>query len=471
MNKKEKTKDKKKVWMVIGIVVAVLVVIYFGLAMFFSNRFVFGTTVNGVSCVGKTVEQVETTYENKVKDYVLTLEESGDITEEIKGSDIQIQYQSTGVIQKAMEEQNSFAWIVSLFKKNTIDAEMDITFDEAKLSEIVSGMECMKEENQVASVSAIPVYSEGTFVIQEETYGTTINQEQFTVAIHECIYAMKETLNLEEAQCYVLPTFTKDSPEVSAAQEAMNKCLETNITYSLDGIVVTLDASTIAGWLSVDENMNMVISSEGVQGFTATLSNAYNTAPRTGQITTPTGKVVTVAGATLGRTVGTDSEYEQLMSEIPAGTVVTREPVISQQATPEGQYAWGTTYAEVDLSTQHMWYISNGTVVFECDVVTGAPGLDTPAGVFNILEKKRNKTLVGNIDPATGKPEYETPVDYWVRVTWTGIGFHDATWQSAFGGQRYVQGYGSHGCINMPLSAAATFYDLISVGCPTVIHY
>ena len=59
----------------------------------------------------------------------------------------------------------------------------------------------------------------------------------------------------------------------------------------------------------------------------------------------------------------------------------------------------------------------------------------------------------------------------WMRVTWSGIGFHDATWQAAFGGQRYVQGYGSHGCINMPKGKAAELYGLISNGCPVIIHH
>lgn len=84
---------------------------------------------------------------------------------------------------------------------------------------------------------------------------------------------------------------------------------------------------------------------------------------------------------------------------------------------------------------------------------------------------ERNKTLVGEKDPETGKPEYETPVAYWMRVTWSGIGFHDATWQYAFGGTRYADGWGSHGCINMPYNQAAALYDLISVGTPVIVHY
>ena len=98
------------------------------------------------------------------------------------------------------------------------------------------------------------------------------------------------------------------------------------------------------------------------------------------------------------------------------------------------------------------------------------PERETPAGVYSILEMKRNKTLVGETDPATGKPIYETPVDYWMRVTWSGVGLHDANWQASFGGSRY-QTHGSHGCINMRPDQAAALYSLLSVGTPVVMHY
>ena len=51
-----------------------------------------------------------------------------------------------------------------------------------------------------------------------------------------------------------------------------------------------------------------------------------------------------------------------------------------------------------------------------------------------------------------------------------GIGFHDATWQSSFGGSRY-KSHGSHGCINMPKQKAKEMYDLISDGTPVICHY
>jgi lipoprotein-anchoring transpeptidase ErfK/SrfK len=121
-----------------------------------------------------------------------------------------------------------------------------------------------------------------------------------------------------------------------------------------------------------------------------------------------------------------------------------------------------------------MWYIVDGVVSMESDIISGlpTPEKETPTGVYDILEIQRDKTLVGDVQVDTGKPEYETPVDFWMRITWTGIGFHNANWQSAFGGNLYqTEGIGSHGCINMPFDAAETLFNSISIGTPVIMHY
>ena len=46
----------------------------------------------------------------------------------------------------------------------------------------------------------------------------------------------------------------------------------------------------------------------------------------------------------------------------------------------------------------------------------------------------------------------------------------DASWQSAFGGNRYKTGHGSHGCINLPEDQAALIYNTIDGGYPIIIY-
>ena len=77
--------------------------------------------------------------------------------------------------------------------------------------------------------------------------------------------------------------------------------------------------------------------------------------------------------------------------------------------------------------------------------------------------------LRGEIVPSTGKPEYETPVAYWMPFN-GGIGLHDADWNSYFGGKKYIY-RGSHGCINLPGAAAKQLYSLVEVGTPVICYY
>jgi hypothetical protein len=120
------------------------------------------------------------------------------------------------------------------------------------------------------------------------------------------------------------------------------------------------------------------------------------------------------------------------------------------------------TYAEVNLTTQKMLFVKDGVLVLECDVVTGAPSMKTPAGTFRVTNKLSPTVLRG--------PGYAAPVTYWMQFTSNGVGFHDATWQSSFGGNRY-RTHGSHGCVNMPKWAAKELYAKISVGDTVKVHY
>ena len=454
---------------IVGVLLIGIVAAYLGISSYFKDKFVMGTNVNGVDCSEKTLAEVEAMLQKQVEEYELTISLTDGKTEVIKGTDIGIKYGGYKELKEAFDKQNAYHWPKAFFEERNIKAEIVFEYDEEKLNTMIAGLACLKPENQVVPVSAAVVYKDGSFIIQEEVYGTQLDATKVNEVIHSGVAVMEQNVNLEDAGCYVQPVFKKDSKEVLAAQTEVNKYISASITYSLDNIVVVVDKDDIAPWVSVDANMTPVIDTTKVKAFTDTLGSKYNTGNRSGVITTPTGKQANVAVAGYGRQVGSQADCDQLVSEIKEGKTVTRSPIISRQATPEGQFAWGTTYVEVDITEQHMWYIVNGQVAFETDVVTGKKGKnDTPTGTYTILEKIKGKYLRGRL--VNGKPSYVTWVDYWMRVTWSGIGFHDASWQPTFGGDRYVNN-GSHGCINMPPAKAKEFYGMLSVGCPVVIHY
>lgn len=455
---------------IVGVLLIGIVAAYLGISSYFKDKFVMGTNVNGIDCSEKTLAEVEAMLQKQVEEYAITIHLTNGESEVIKGTDMGIKYGGYKQLKEAFDKQNAYYWPKAFFEETNIKAEIVFEYDQEKLNTMIAGLECVKPENQVAPVSAAVIYKDGSFTIQDEVYGTQLDMTKVNEVIHAGVADMEQEVNLEESGCYVQPVFKKDSKEVLAAQAEANKYISASITYSLDNIVVVVDKNVIAPWVSVDANMKPVINTAKVKAFTDTLGSKYNTGNRSGVITTPTGKQANVAVAGYGRQVGSQADCDQLISEIKEGKTVTRSPIISRQATPEGQFAWGTTYVEVDITEQHMWYIVNGQVAFETDVVTGKKGKnDTPTGTYTILEKMRNKVLRGR-PLANGKPSYLTPVSYWMRVTWSGIGFHDAGWQPTFGGERYVNN-GSHGCINMPPAKAKEFYGMLSVGCPVIIHY
>lgn len=460
----------KKPWIIAGSIVGGLLVIYLGISAFFIGHFYINTTINGKDFSGKTVEDVEAYFKEQVQDYQLTLIEMDNATDVIDGSEISLEYEESSEIEDALKAQNPLLWVKAFFSRSSTDVTVSVNYDQAALEEKIQTIQAVTNE-QTEPVSAYPKFDGNSFVVEPEVYGTAVDMDVLSEKITKAVTEFEPSLDLLEEECYKLPKYTSDSPEVQAACDTMNEYCKASVTYTMTENVV-VDKTLISTWLSYDDNMQVTFNEDAVREWMREFGSTYDTVGTTRTITTPTGKTAEVSGGTYGWSIDEDTETQNLINSIKNGEVVTREPAYAQTAASHSAQDWGTTYLEVDLSTQHMWYIVNGSVALETDVVTGLPTADrqTPAGVYYILYTERNATLKGETDPKTGKPIYETPVAYWMPFTWQGHGFHDATWQPGFGGNLY-QTLGSHGCVNMPLDQAGNLFNMLSAGTPVVIHY
>ena len=79
-------------------------------------------------------------------------------TEVISGEDISLEYLPGKELEKIVKDQNAFLWIRALFQKGSAEAKVDVQYDEAALDALISGLQCMKPENQTPSVSAKPTF-------------------------------------------------------------------------------------------------------------------------------------------------------------------------------------------------------------------------------------------------------------------------------------------------------------------------
>ena len=456
-----------------GVIIGAGVAAYIGVSTYFTSHFFMNTEINGHDFSMKTTADVKEYMQQQVQGYKLTILEKNNQSDSITGEDISLEYKESKDIENALKAQNAFMWPKSFFVKNSSETTVEVSYDRDALERLIAELQAVKAE-QVPPVSAYPKYNGTEYEVEPEVTGTQVDMDMLREKVHQYISEFQTELDMDAERCYALPKYTSESGDVRAACNEMNQYLQASITYSMDQPVV-VDKTLTANWVSVDENMQVTFDEGAVREWLREFGRQYDTVGKTRTITSPYGKTVEVSGGTYGWSVDEDAEYPALLASIKNGEVVTREPiyVAGQTAASRGPQDWGSTYAEVDLSAQHMWYIVDGGVALDTDVVTGVPTPDkeTPSGVYSILEKELNSTLVGEIVPSTGQPEYRTVVAFWMRVTWSGIGFHDATWQPAFGGSLYANGAGSHGCINMPYDQASALYNMMPVGTPVIIHY
>ena len=102
----------------------------------------------------------------------------------------------------------------------------------------------------------------------------------------------------------------------------------------------------------------------------------------------------------------------------------------------------------------------------ESDIVSGcvSKNTETQTGVFPLAYKESPSVLTGD-DAQNG---WRTEVQYWMPF-FDGQGLHDATWRSSFGGNIYKTS-GSHGCVNLPYSAAEQIYNNIDAGVAIILY-
>lgn len=123
-----------------------------------------------------------------------------------------------------------------------------------------------------------------------------------------------------------------------------------------------------------------------------------------------------------------------------------------------GEFIWapeksptGPTLLIINLDTQRAVLFRDGIPIAASTLSTGRPGLETPTGVFTILQKRveHYSTTYDN-----------APMPYMQRLTWKGIALHAG----------HLPGYpASHGCIRLPKQFARLLYGVTNLGMTVVV--
>lgn len=475
-NKRKKHKGLKITGLAAAMAVVVAGCAYAGMTYYYSDRFFEGTWINGIDCSGKTAYEVETALADKVQDYSIQVSSRNQEPQMITGEQINYQYLSTGETLQLLKNQKPYEWIKGFYEQKSYTVAENVAYDKTLLQQQVTALNCAKTENQTAPENAYVAFKDNQFQIVPETEGTQLNVKQAYRILDQAVADTQASIDFGTApDAYVSAEVTQNDPELQSALEACNNYTKASITYTFGDQTATLDGNTIKDWLQFDEKGQLLMDDntfhQHIADYVAQLAATYNTVGTEREFHTTSGRTVYVYSSVYGWAIDQVAEAAQLAQEIQSGTQTTREPIYEQTANSHGVNDLGNTYIEVDLSNQHMYYYQSGALIFDSEFVSGNMSYSdrqTHAGIFTLYSKTSPSVLRGDKKP-DGTYEYEEPVDYWMPFD-GGIGFHDAPWRDAFGGDIYLTN-GSHGCINLPPENAAVLYSIIDYNVPIVCFY
>ena len=461
-NKRRKNSAKNRRIMLGAI--AALVVVYVGTSIYFMHHFYPQTTLNGRSVGGYSAKKVKSVANDDIHSYVLKLKTRDGKTEEIAGSDFVLEPLLNDDTDNLIKKQIGFAWPVKLLQKETLKSETLVAFDEEKTKRAIDGLECMDESKQVDPENAgVSSYSKKDgYTIVPCVMGTKIDDDKMYKAVDDAVNGLVEKLNLDKAGVYINPTVFDDNKELAHAVDSMNKYSKASITYQIGKSSEVLDASVYSDWMRLNKNLKPVLSKKKVEEYVNTLAKKYNTCYMAKKLKTSYGKTVTIPLSHYGWKVDNEAEVNQIIDDIKAGKAVTRDLNYSMTANSHDGNDFGDSYVEINLTAQHLFLYKKGKLVIETDFVSGnvSKGNATPTGAYGITYTEKNATLRGE--------NYETPVTYWMPFAGN-VGMHDAYWRSSFGGSIYKTA-GSHGCINLPPSAAKVIFENVSKNYPVLVY-
>ena len=386
------------------------------------------------------------------------------------------------VLLKDISESIVIEDIVNLLKTNRegkiTEKEFEIAisdlivFNEEKINSVFNSINNDFVSNPITSKDAYISYIEDKkqYEIISEVIGNELIDNADEIIKNEIINYNFD-LNLVDLGCYIMPNIYKDNEILVNNLELYKKYETLVLTYSFGDNKETLDISFWNKWMTPQyseanpkvlkvENP-FVLNQDSVDDYVLELAKKYNTYGKARTFVTSTGEVKQITKGDYGWILNKKKMSEDIMTHFSELKSEEKEAIFSQKAISFGENDFTNSYVEVSIPEQRVWMYVNGECIVNTPVVTGniSKGHNTREGVFSLTYKTRNATLRG--------ADYASFVYYWMPFD-GGIGLHDATWRSSFGGKIYKTN-GSHGCVNMPLEAAKTVYNNLESNMPIIV--
>ncbi len=461
--------------LLLGAIIGLFIFYYVTQSYQYTDKFMKGTYINGSDVSDKTVEEIEENIRARVEDmYSLTLTFRDGTTETITPEEIGYRYVSSGDVQEAMDAQNPMTWVLrNMGQTAEITVPENHTYDEKKLEAVVKAMPEFQVENIVTPTNAyLNITDANAFEIVPETQGNAPIADAVLPALNELVTNAEMEADLSKiAGSYETPVVTADNPDLVYQLDNLNKFLSTTITYKLpNNETQTIDRGLLINWVTRQDNgyyyLDDAAIRENCSKYVADIAAKVDERHTSIPFQSTSQGTINLSCSEYGRVIDQPGETEALFTALYENKSEEKEPLYSLNKSVDPTF--GGTYVEADLTNQRVLLYVNGQVVVDTPCVSGTKydsSRHTVRGLYSIYYKQRNRTLQGPM--VNGVPSYTSFVNYWMPF-YQGYGLHDAPWRGSFGGTIYYSS-GSHGCINLPYSAAQTMYSYTEVGTPVIV--
>ncbi len=473
----KKRKGLKVFLITLAIIVVFLGIVYGVGAYIFSQRFLPDTSFGDVDISMMEAADLQELIDKQVKGYQLDVV-GGAFSYRATSSDLGLSVDSAKMAQEMIEAQNQWAWPVLLLQgDHEAASQYALTYDTAGLEKAIKEKVETYNEGATPSQNATIVYDENLdqFVVQPDVTGTQYEPQAVVDTAEGAIASLTPFVTLTDDQLIHAEIRAGDE-KLTAASEEATKMVSAHLRLKLDGEDAgEIGPDDLHDLIHFDEDLNVTLDEDELSVWIDGVVKRYDTVGSERSYTRPDGKEITVSGGEYGWQVDQDALRQAVYDCVYGGSDMEMDIPCWQTAqvyNGQGKPDWGNRYVDVDLSEQYVrFYDENSDVIWESACITGQPDgeHDTVEGVWSVNNKESPSKLIGR--DRNGKKEYETTVQYWMAFEQNSIGFHDATWQPAFGGEMYRQGYGSHGCVNLPYSAAEELYYIIDWDDVVIVHW
>lgn len=451
-----------------ALLIALLILGYFLLAMYYKNGFSYNTWINGVYCTGKSIPEINDELRTRYETRSIEVYNPDGTVEYILPDEINYRIDFTDYLTSIKEKQNPYLWILNLFDwKAGTDITPNFSYDSDALNHIINGLSFVNNNKNSDKCYTKIIDSDNGFYLYDN-YHKTVDPDAVYELVEKALYSEDPVVLTEDL--LVFNDYSSKDLMTIKEWDFVSDYLTQKITLDMGAEKIPIDSSVLSKFIVLEDNGkfkrnddgSLFVDEDKIRQYMDDICSMYDTYGKDRVYTTVKGEEKIITNVYYGTLLNHKAECDYLVNAIKNNISEEHIPTYIREGYVRGLDDIGPTYIEIDLGEQVLYYFEDGVVNLHCDIVSGLPGANlTPQMICSVYTKKKAAILRGT--------NYASYVDYWMAI-YQGIGLHDASWQSAYGGDRYLT-HGSHGCINMKKKDVSRLYDSVEIGIPVILYY